>query len=283
MKKTLLLLSLFLWIACEREVEIDAPPYASKIVVNGLLNNESEIRVSVSRSVVALSDDRPTYLENAVAELWEDGVSIGTGTYDAFNKYYSWPQNPKPGSSYRLRVTHPDYPEIDETMTMPNPGTLGGVVYFDSVGIDTSGNALAAMEITINDPAGEKNFYKVFFSYYFQGSVFLPFEFLTNDAILQSPSTIKEDDGSYLFSDELFNGQNRTIRVEFSRDITTGSPRFMVLSQVLSQDMYKYQVSLTRFEESKDNPFVEPVFVYSNIRKGLGILAGSIAERDTIN
>ena len=283
MKNLLLFCFLFLMISCEREVEIDAPPYDSKIVVNGLLSNEKEIRVAVSHSVVALSDLRPAYLEDAVVEIWEDGSTIGTGTYDAFNKYYSWPQNPKPGSQYRIRVSHPDYPVVDEIMYLPNPGTLGGVVYLDSVGLDTSGNALAAMEITINDPGGERNFYKVFFSYYFQNSVFLPFEFLTNDAILLSPSTTKEDDGSYMFSDELFNGNTRTIRVEFSRDIATGSPRFMVLSEVLGEDLYKYRVSLTRFEESKENPFVEPVFVYSNIRNGLGILAGSIAERDTIN
>lgn len=283
MKKLLPYLFLVLVMACESEVELDAPPYNSKIVVNGLLSNENEIRVSVGFSVVALSQDEPGYLEDALVEIWEDGTSLGMGTYDVFDKVYQWAHTPKQGSKYRIQVRHPKYPRVDETLTMPNANAFGNIIYKDSIGLDTSGQALASLTITIIDPGAESNFYRLNFSYYNEITVgFLPFTFETSDAVLLSPSTVKEDDGSYLFSDELFNGGSREITIEFSRDIAQSSPRFLVIGESLNEELYKYQVSLSLFDDAKDNPFLEPVFVYSNIDAGLGIWAGKIAERDTI-
>lgn len=283
MKKIIPYLFLLFTLACETEVALDAPPYDQKIVVNGLLSNENEIRVSVGYSVVALSQDEPGYLEDAVVEIWEDGTSIGLGTYDVFDKVYQWPHTPKQGSTYRIRVQHPNYPLVNETLVMPNANAFGGILYKDSIGLDTSGQAMASLTIVINDPGSESNYYRLNFSYYNDVTAgFLPFTFETSDAVLLSPSTVKEDDGSYLFGDELFNGGSRQITIEFSRDIAQSSPRFLVIGESLSLELYKYQVSLSLFDDAKDNPFLEPVFVYSNIDAGLGIWAGKIAERDTI-
>lgn len=283
MKKLLPYLFLLSTLACETVVELDAPPYDSKIVVNGLLSNENEIRVSVGYSVVALSQDEPGYLEDAVVEIWEDGTSIGLGAYDVFDKVFQWPHTPKQGSTYRIKVQHPKYPLVNETLVMPNANAFAGIVYKDSIGLDTSGQALASLTIVIHDPGATTNYYRVNFSYYNDVTAgFLPFTFETSDAVLLSPSTVKEDDGSYLFGDELFNGGSREITIEFSRDIAQSNPRFMVIGESLSQELYKYQVSLSLFDDAKDNPFLEPVFVYSNIDAGLGIWAGKIAERDTI-
>lgn len=283
MKQLSIFLFLCLLLACEREVDLVAPPYSSKIVVNGLLSNENVIRVSVGFSVVALSTDEPGYLSDAVVEIWEDGVSLGFGVYDVFDKVYQWTQVPKQGSKYRVQVRHPDYPMVDQTLIMPTANAFGNLEYRDSIGLDTSGQALASITVVINDPAAEQNFYRLNFLYYNDVTAgFLPFTFETSDAVLLSPATVKEDDGAYLFSDELFNSGTRQITIEFTRDIAQSTPRFLVIGESLSKELYKYQVSLDKFEEAKDNPFLEPVLVYSNIHAGLGIWAGKIAERDTI-
>lgn len=283
MKKICFFLLICLGISCETEVELDPPPYDSKIVVNGLLSNENEIRVSVGFSVVALSQDEPGYLGDANVEIWEDGNSLGFGVYEVFDKVFKWNAVPKQGSTYRIQVRHPDYPMIDETLIMPNANVFGTLQYRDSIGLDTSGQALASLSVTINDPGSEANYYRLNFSYYNDVTAsFLPFVFETSDAVLLSPTTVKEADGSYLIDDALFNGSTREITIEFSRDIALSSPRFLAIGESLSEPLYKYQVSLSLFEETKDNPFTEPVFVYSNISGGLGIWAGKIAERDTI-
>lgn len=269
--------------ACESVVDIVPPPYDSKIVVNGLLSNEEEIRVTVSYSVMALSSEDPKYLENAVVEIWEDGVSLGQGTYDVFDKFYAWNHSPNPGSTYRIRVQHPSYPVVDQTLLMPDDNAFANIQYEDSIGEDSSGQALAAITIRLEDPADQNNYYRLNFAYYndiIPG--FLPFEFTTNDAVLLSPSTVQEDDGAYLFDDQLFNGQTRNIRITFSRDIALSTPRFLISGESLSQDLYRYQFSLARYEDAKDNPFSEPVFIHSNIDGGLGIWAGKISQQDTI-
>ncbi|MDX5320358.1 MAG: DUF4249 domain-containing protein [Bacteroidota bacterium] len=283
MKRLLPFLFVMLWMACEREVNLTPPLYQSKLVVNGLLSNEDEIRVMVSTSVTALSNQSPQILEDAQVEIWEDGNSLGLGQFDVFDKNFAWPVVPQSGKSYRIRVVHPNYPPVDETLIMPSSKAISSVVYEDSVGIDTSGGTLAAITVIINDPGDEENHYRLRFEYYsLVVPGFIPFSFLSNDAVLRNPATIKEDDGSYVFNDQLFNGSTRNIRITFSRDIAFDVPRFRVVSEVLSEDLYRYQSSIARYEETKDNPLTEPVFVHSNIRGGLGIWAGKIAERDTI-
>jgi hypothetical protein len=285
--RCLLTISLFFILLLTESCRIDQdfvePPYDSKMVVNGLLNNEDPIQLSVSFSVGSLSPNQPGYLDDARVEVWEDGISLGLGTYNFFDKAYAWSQIPKAGSLYRVRVEHPRYPVVDETLLMPGSSGILSLQYIDSVGLDSSGDALAALIATINDPAGEKNFYRLYFAYYnevVQG--FLPFAFSTNDDVLLSPATEKTGDGSYLFNDNLFNGKSRQIRIEFSRGIATGTPRFLSIAESLSSDLYSYELSVSRFEASKDNPFAEPVFIYSNIRGGLGIWAGKTTAKDTI-
>jgi len=281
--KLLFLLIACVWMSCETEVVVVPPPYTSKLVVNGLLSNESPIQVAVSYSVVALSTLQPEYLGKAKVEIWEDGISLGLGVFDVFEKVYQWPNTPKPGSRYRIRVESAGYPVVDQALNIPNSNTFGGLTYLDSVGLDTSGQALSALVVRINDPASESNFYRINFSYYNELTAsFLPFTFITSDPVLLNPSTVEEDDGSYLFDDALFNGSGQDIRIEFSRGVATGTPRFMVLGEALSNDLYRYQVSLQNYAQNTSPFETEPVFIFSNIEGGLGIWAGKIAQRDTV-
>ncbi len=269
--------------ACETVVDVEPPPYTGKIVVNALFNTDEDAEVYVGYSVVALSNQSPGPLPDASVELFEDGVSQGQGTYDPIDQRFRWTLKPKAGSAYRLLIIRSGYPTVDKTLYMPSDGNLAGITYTDSIGLDTSGDKLAELRIRINDPADQKNYYRLLIAYYFeQGDEFLPFEIITNDPVLLSPGTEKENEGSYLFDDVLFNGRQVEIVVRFSPFIATGTPRFLIQSQSLSEDQYRYQLSLARYENNQGDPIAEPVFIYSNIDVGLGIYAGSIFRRDTI-
>lgn len=281
-KLLLALLLTNLW-ACQDDYVFENPDYVSKIVVYGLLSNEGAIQVSVSNSVASLSNNDPTYLENAIVEVWENGVSLGLGVYDAFDKKFNWPNIPQPGAVYRVRVQHPGYPVIDEQLTLPGGAGVISIQYLDSVGLDSTGNALAAIIASINDPGGETNYYRLQFSYFDDLlNRFMVMAVSTNEGVLLSPSTQRLDDGSYLFSDELFNGTQQQIRVEFTRDVALASPKFLSLLESLSSDYYLYELSAARFEENRNEPLSEPVFIHSNIRNGLGLWAGKVVERDTV-
>ncbi|MDX5319932.1 MAG: DUF4249 family protein, partial [Bacteroidota bacterium] len=48
--------------------------------------------------------------------------------------------------------------------------------------------------------------------------------------------------------------------------------RFELMS--LDEHLYKYQTTFDAAESAQDNPFAEPVIIYSNIEGGIGIFGG---------
>jgi hypothetical protein len=284
MKKLLCVLVLFMLISCEeREVDIPLPGYQRKLVVNSLFNNEEEFAVSVSHSVPSLDGGSPRYLDGATVELFENGLLLGPVSYNAFDKIYVIPAKPQQGHLYELKVSHPEFPSVSCLAELPSSVEFEKVVYIDSAGLDSSGEKLSALRFTLSDPAAGKNYYRLLFSYYnLLLNQYLPIELETDDEVLLSPQTVKEGTGSYLFSDLLFNGRNKTFEVRFPAETATSSPRYMVTVDALSEDYYKYQSSLTLFRNNQDNPFSDPVIIHTNIREGLGIFSGYITQRDTV-
>ena len=73
------------------------------------------------------------------------------------------------------------------------------------------------------------------------------------------------------FNDDLFEGGDRTIELDAwlwetdAVDVTVSSG---------TEEFYLYEVSYSKYQETRDNPFAQPVQVYTNVRNGLGIFAG---------
>ncbi|MBK7028756.1 MAG: DUF4249 family protein [Bacteroidales bacterium] len=80
---------------------------------------------------------------------------------------------------------------------------------------------------------------------------------------------------SYYFSDQYVNGQEFSIElpITYSGD-TPGVDIFVELS-TLSKDYFLFRKSLIKYNESQNNPFSEPIKIYTNIENGYGIFAGS--------
>jgi len=81
--------------------------------------------------------------------------------------------------------------------------------------------------------------------------------------------------GMILFKDDLFNGMNKTMRLELSKsDLWSqeDSVNLMIKLYSLSYDCYMYM--LTVEQAGYDSPFMEPVVVHTNIKEGYGIFAG---------
>lgn len=284
MKKSwLYILVLPLLVACEREVEITLPPYTPKIVVNCLFTNSGKLVASVSGSVAALERVNPKPIENASVVLQENGITVDTLVYDFFEKKYFSDITPDYGKRYRLQVTAPGYTGVFSENALPAQVQFIVTEFKDSTGIDSVGLPTGTLRFVFQDPGGEKNSYKIRFLYYKSiSNEFLPFEYTTNDASLLSPDAEEAGDRSVLFNDLLFNGQQKEIAIFTPALLATGSPRFLVEFSALSNDYEKYYLTLQRHIEASDNPFSEPVIIYTNITNGLGIFAGSIERKDTI-
>lgn len=81
----------------------------------------------------------------------------------------------------------------------------------------------------------------------------------------------------YLFNDESFNGQSKSIRLELfnfyeEQEIT----RYLIAELMhISKDYYNYFTSIQKQNISQNDIFAEPTQLYTNIEGGLGIFAGA--------
>jgi hypothetical protein len=78
-----------------------------------------------------------------------------------------------------------------------------------------------------------------------------------------------------LFKDDLFDGLNKSFRLEiYKNDLWSqqDSVNLLVKLYSLSYDCFMYM--LTAEQAGYDSPFMEPVVVYTNVKEGYGIFAG---------
>jgi hypothetical protein len=280
-KKIGFILLLVTLVSCERELYYTFKEYQPKLVINALLNNEDRIAVSISNAEPFGSRNEPAILPNATVSLFIDGVRQTDLTYDAFEKKYMYGFNAMPGREYRVVASAPGYPPAEGIARLPGAGTFGKSVFRDSVYTDSFGFPMGEILVRIQDKRDEKNFYRIVLNYFNPTTAsfdLMPIE--SDDPLVNQLAS--QRDGSVVFSDVTFNGNLRELRFRIPFGFGSGSPKFLVQLENLSEDFYLYSNSLSRYQNTGANIFSEPVLVYSNIKDGLGIFAGSQLVRDTI-
>jgi len=171
-----------------------------------------------------------------------------------------------------------------------------------------------AMQFT--DPVSVSNYYRLgltgetgyekkiqldmFFGDYSEGE-FIPEEFIPSDTLIQYKHTIYyistkdpvllqnergnilgEGDYSLQFTDELFDGNQYTLtfNIPLQRKLYLAYGEYYQANielEHLSRELYEYVISKIKQSGTANNPFAEPVPVYSNIEGGVGIF-GSLAK-----
>lgn len=278
---SLWLLALCCFTSCERDLQFKFNSYNPKLVVNALLNNQEQLTVSVSASVPFASAGNPQWIENAKVSLFVDGVLQAPLSYNGFNKNYAAPLVPQAGKVYRILVEAPGYVSVEAEAKLPAPGRFGASSFKDSVYLDTAGFPIGQITVRMLDDGSAENYYRIKLFYYervLDDFVELPID--SEDPLVnQFASNI---DGGVVFSDATFNGNRRDVFFKTPFGYGQDSPKFMVLKEHLSKDYYLYVTSLSRYQNTGSTLFQEPVFVFSNVKNGLGICSGYQVQRDTI-
>ena len=154
-----ILLPAMVFFGCERDVEVDLPPYQKKLVVNGLIDNISPIAVTVSYSVGALDSFGPGFIGDATVILYEDGLELERLSYDNFENKYISTHTGKEGKEYSIQVISQDFPPIEARTVFPG-GNLQTVISFqDSTGTDEAGAPTGTLKVQFNDPAEDDQYY----------------------------------------------------------------------------------------------------------------------------
>ncbi|MDG1348442.1 MAG: DUF4249 family protein, partial [Flavobacteriales bacterium] len=206
--------------------------------------------------------------------------------------YYKSDYIPDNNSTYRLEVNHSDYNPISAETFIPDDIT----VY--NIDVDTTSNEQKiGLTFSFEDNANQQNYYrlKVFSScvkewedengddqeFGYRGDAYI----MSNDPSF--PGDIPWEGYTFsghrvVFSDALFNGQQKTITLDVQSELKYGECDTVIIEfSTFSDDTYSYYNSLGDHSEKGElNIFGgEVIPVYSNVENGLGVLISTNAQQ----
>lgn len=266
--------------SCETTIDYDLPQEPSKITIDSKLLVGNSPLVYVYTSVSALSRQDPPEVTNAEVKLYENGVFVSKLSPE-LNLYGQtfYTSNHKISSDqhYKVEVSLPEYE------TAFGEGLTKDAVPVSSTVFDTSNFNL---EFTFQDPPTSGDYYLITVRSLTDS---YPIQYSTNDVVINffdedtfddpfSGSGEKYGQNGYM-TDQLFNGKTKTVRMTIQdRDISNNqTPRLIELWRI-SEDLYNHERTKAVAWQS-ENPFSEPVQIYSNIENGYGIVGTAAVNR----
>ena len=163
----------------ETVIDLDIPPHESVLVLNGLLDTDTNVQVVVSHSVSAFNNAVPSFINNANVLLYKENQFIDSLFPDLtdliYVKYYnenntdSLPMYyyrsdvfPDKDAVYRVEVYHPDYTSILAETYVPND------IILYNIDVDTNSSATnpedeenIGLTFTFDDNPSQQNYYQL--------------------------------------------------------------------------------------------------------------------------
>lgn len=253
-----------LTVACEKIVtNVDLPDYEAKLVVQCFLSPENEnIEVFVSESVPIFSTTQPgstNSIINATVRLEGPGQNMIL-PFSEVKQRYILPASSFSvvgGETYRLYVSVPDGRQVKGSTTVPL--ALSQNLEITELEELPGGYGEYKLAMRMQDMPGEGNFYRV--------TAYQVFE----DAFIGGSTYTWElyfDKGETLVSDQGRDSYTFTYRSTF---YCPDCKELQALLLTTDEAYYRYHKSVYGF--NGDDPFSEPVIVYSNIEGGLGVFS----------
>jgi len=283
-------------ISCEKIIPFTSDITESKLVVNSLFDNTQRWNIHVSKSLSVIDNAELTGVENASVIISDSiGNIIETLLHDS-GGFYTGGIIPQTNNTYRIDVSANNFTSVYALETLPNNIPILSVDTSSIININNEKEL--QFDINFSDPSEETNYYILgvdvgFWEFYDLGAGFLDSSFIEMTIPLYSNDQSSNDnetnnkDGTILFEDLLFNGQNKNLSVySYIEDISwSASPITFDYIHVnlfnISEATYLYKRSYSIHQNTSGNPFAQAVQVYSNITNGFGIFGG--AQIDTFS
>lgn len=296
-------------------VEVDLSEYGNQMVVLAPFqpNYPSPEQAHFSIQVVKSNDilNENNVFENitdATVDIFEENELISSLSYSGSDLFLT-PQGiaPNVGKSYRIEVNSPIYGKVTANSYVPNPVNIKRAFISDENYYDVSeGREKVEITFEVEDEVDVENYYYLsVYSSYEDGGQEQPYYWTTcfssNDPIFdedeydddffegEDGTTNYYCEGFSTFRDLIFEGESKTVKIyidqydafDFIYNPDTGEVE-KVLKKVqlafgsMSRDIYNYKRSAKSQYWNVDNPFAEPIRVYSNIEGGIGIFGGFV-------
>lgn len=288
MRQTNLLLSILTIIlfSCQKEIEYKGDLGENFLVVNGIIENDSVVRISLSKSTPAIGEQATGSSEiiSLATLTLTDNSTSETFTSNSVNSqgYYEFGTTAKTGHSYSISIAHPSFTLATSTSSVPQNLSIlswDSTSYNETNSYSSELTKIKSVNIHWQDLDGANKYaVKVFSIDTLTGietSLFprIP-DFLFGNSF--------EEGKISLFNDETFNTTTMSLNISFEKDFyydmtytPVGEKSYRIVLYNLSNDVYNYIVSTSKAVQSGNSPFAQPVKVYTNITNGLGIFGGT--------
>ena len=300
MKKFTVIAAILLIVSsCERDAHIDIPPQVPKLVTESEQgqNTFPEARIVHTRSVV---DPLPPYgsadpyvVKNAVVLLYENDIFKDSLKYNASDDNYKAAiAKIQAGKTYKLVFSAPNFPTAEAVSFTPTLVPISNMVFTQDARSDADGNPEDEIKMTFSDNGTTEDYYLVRILNGYGDYLYCV---TTNDKDVEK---LVEEDPLYpedclqsnrlLLSDQNFNGTTKTLIFyagsgELDPATTqSGLQKARVELLHINKDYYKYIKSLNSQENATDNPFAEPVNLFTNVKNGYGFFTTYAIAVDSI-
>ncbi|MCX6318151.1 MAG: DUF4249 domain-containing protein [Bacteroidetes bacterium] len=294
---------------CEKTVNIDIPQKEPKLVINARLVKNEVFSVSAGRSRGVLSPVNYSsslieqyVVKTAAVVVFENGTAIDTLVYQPGDFLYKSVRNTRvqDGKVYTVAVSAAGYTTAQASAAVPSQSVIAGVTRIRNSRTTASGTPQDEITIKLSDPPGERNFYLVQlwgagFGNPFGNSIYCV---STTDKDVEDIGDNTDpfdpdncyDGGLLLMRDDNFNGGLKQLRLfvdasqldEYNDPVTHRIYRPYIHVYRISEDEFKYNKSNNAYTNTGDNPFAEPINIFSNVKNGYGIFSLSTVAVDTL-
>lgn len=243
---------------------VDLPEVDPKLVLNAWIQpGDSIIRASLTHSYPVGKahnwNDNPD-VTDAVVYLRNGSQNLQL-VYDGMERVYKAAGagfSLVPGQACTISADAPGYPAVDGTTTIPDPGPVGiGYLGVKQSWDEDWGGEVLRYSFKLQDPPGRENYYRVMLAVSYE-----------DDTSFDMAYYREPEYGSPVISD--LNKDGEDILISFV-DGYQGMPYYIKLIVFTTDEAY-YHYHKSVYTYTGDDPFAEPVQIYSNINNGLGAI-----------
>jgi len=274
----------------ENTVEVDIPDHTPTISLTAVIDEGAELfETYVSFSQAKNSQSPLTPLSDAKVRLLKDGNLLADLAFADSSGRFSAALSPNDltqGSTYRIEAEHPDYESVFAEQSIPSSVNIEDFEYTPDGAINEFGENADRLRITFSDRSGETNYYMVnaYRKYLsFNGtdtiSQIFPFELRTFDPSVVFGYSPINYLGTPMISDAVFSGKKYDLIFNTYQLHLQEGDEMVIELKTITRARYLFLLSLKSFFDSEDNPFAEPVTVFSNIENGNGAFGAEAASR----
>lgn len=271
-----------LFSSCEKFIDYDVPEHNPRLVVISGFQPDEPWSVFVSHSISSFDNEDFSKIKNAnVMVKSTDGTYATTLTYSNLSERYISTGAPEAGKAYEIEVSASGYPSVTSENKIPGPVTL---ISLDTLEGFHNGEFTSDFELKFTNQAGEDNFFMIqlysleTYTWKEQYENLIPIQ--SDDPNVDKISDDDYGDDFLLLKDQNFDGQEYTFRFYtpyYSIYYGKGA-QYKVKVFSCSEEFYRYQKTARQYQLTNDNPFSQPVQIFSNIENGIGIFGGFVVS-----